>query len=356
MKKFLVSLGVASVIVGSTVWWTQQHEAVNAENVVSETQAPLVSVSVQTKAASHTATRTVAVPGTVEADQSTTLRAGVAGFVARLPIQLGQYVSAGATIATLDDTTSSLDTVDGFKSGSYQQSQIDETIARKQYTQAKKTYQSDKTTANKTSRDIAKLNAEKALIDATQAADNHIIRAPFAGVVVEKLINQGEAVRVGDPIATVAQGSKKTLRFFVDPSDAAQMTLKQSATFVLQDGTEYQVSVIRIAPLPDTMTRKVLIEAGLPKEAVSVTIATLGTVKLTLTETVTASDTFFVPLEAVTTGQNESYIFTEADGVAHKRIAYDRQMLHKVQSGIAQRRQRRIAGAKQPLQAVGGEL
>jgi len=327
MKKFLVSLGVASVVVGSTVWWSQRHETANAAPVAqTQPQTPAVMVAVQAKLASHTATRTVSVSGTVEAEQSTTLRAQVAGFVAQLPIALGQSVGVGATLAVIDDVTSSLSPEDGLRSSAYQQSQIDEMIARKRYDQAKKNYQDNKTSATKTEREIAKLNAEKALNDAIQAADTHTVRAPFGGVVAEKLVNQGDAVSVGQAIATVAQGSKKVVRFFVDPSDASKLSTKQSVKLTLSDGTEYPSVVTRIAPLPDTMTRKVLVEAMLPKEAVSVTVATLGTVRMTLTDTVSAPGNILLPLEAVTTGQNESFIFTEENGIAKKQAVIVRRI------------------------------
>ena len=322
MKKFLWSLGVASIVVGGAVWWSHRDETAQAQNLVqqsTEQMAPAVPVGVQTKAASRTATRTVSALGTVEALQSTTLRAGVSGFVTQLPIALGQSLGAGATVAVIDDTTGSLDAQNGFKSSAYQKSQLDESIARKEYDQAKKTYKSAKTSANKTDREVARLNKEKALIDAIAAADTRTVRAPFAGVVAEKFVDTGAGVSAGDAIATVVYGQATVLRFFVDQNDAVKITPKQEGVFGLPDGTEYAFTVLRRAPVADATTRKVLIEAAISKNVVNIGIGTIGTVRITFTERASTPDAVLMPIEAVTTGQNESFIFIEENGRAKRQ-------------------------------------
>ncbi len=314
-KKLLLPILIALVIIGAASYFST-HDNEKAEAQTGAAVVPSMPVTTQAASDSRTATTKLTYPGTVVADQETKLVAEASGNVASLRFALGQRVSAGASLATIDDTTSSVTPEDGFRSPAVQQAQIAEEIARKNAQQAKK----DHATNTRTVRDIAKLQYESAQIATQDALDSHTIRAPFAGVITSRLIDRGESVSAGQTVATLSATGKINVDFFVSQEELRTVSIGQSVTIVPRQGNPFVTTVTRIAPAADPVTRRFLIEVDLGALRADVPTGTIVDVALSVTRTPEQSGDILVPLASITTGQNENYLFTADGGVARKRV------------------------------------
>lgn len=319
MKRWLIFLAVAAVIIGGAAYYRSQKLA--DTGVIQEVTKRPEPVTVQTVAQSRSAVIDVTYPGTVSASQETTLNAAVAGNVVFVAAEVGRFVTVGSVIAKIDDTTGGLTVEDGWKSAAVQQAQIAEAVAKKNYGLAKRTYATDKSRANKISRDIAKLQYENAQIALQNVEDSHTVRAPFAGFVTTKSVDRGDAVSIGQPLVTLSQTGKTVARFFVDQRELAWITAGQTITIVPSgQGSEFEAKVSRVNPQADAVTRRFLVEVDLNQTQQGLRSGTVVTVHLSLNRKPENPNDIIVPLSVLTTGQNETYLFTNENGSARKHV------------------------------------
>ncbi len=100
--------------------------------------------------------------------------------------------------------------------------------------------------------------AQSALTDANQqlaiakrAADQNVVRARFAGVVVKRYHNEGDLVNgtTADPVIRVIDPARLQVKMEVPVQEAAQIALKQSATIASSVGNEAGHVVARSLPV-----------------------------------------------------------------------------------------------------------
>jgi RND family efflux transporter MFP subunit len=325
MKKRILapSFLIAALIVVAVIQYTNSDRSLAENTTASKNTASssIMPVSIQTVADSRTVMQTLTLPGMIVADQETIVTAGAAGIVATLPATLGQRVGSGATLATLDDMTGSLSTQDGYKSAAIQQAQLNVDIARKKYQQAKK----DHDTNTRTDRDIARLQYESAQLTLTNLTDTHVVRAPFAGVITSVAVERGESVAAGQTLATVSATGRMRVRFFVDQAEYDRLALGQEVTLMPKTGDSVTVRISRRSPQAESATRRFAIEADVV--GTQLAAGTLIDVQVVLTQTPEQTGNILLPLSALTTGQNEQYLFTESDGIAHKQVVTVRRIL-----------------------------
>ena len=146
--------------------------------------------------------------GLVEAVHQSTISAQTAGEIVELPFDVNDYVPKGALIVRLDDKR--------------QKAQLDQAIASEAQARAKLAdAESDyrrkqqlfkkkvlgKATLDKAETELksARAGLELAQAQLAQAREQWEytrVRAPFAGVMIERLVEIGEHARIGTPLAT----------------------------------------------------------------------------------------------------------------------------------------------------------
>jgi len=102
--------------------------------------------------------------------------------------------------------------------------------------------------------------------DATRARlDDHTIRAPFDGSVVERLVQVGEAVNVNQPVARMVDTSRLRIVFYVNERDIA--SFPAGSVFRLRlpaaPGKVFEVPVVHVARAADEATRLFRVEGEL---------------------------------------------------------------------------------------------
>ena len=141
-------------------------------------------------------------PAVIEAGKSSTLTFQVSGLLTRFPVREGQRIRRGTVIARLDDRR-------------YRNSV---NSARAQYASANSEYQSARrllaedaiariaVDQRRAQRDVAQAQLDSARKDLSDT----MLRAPFSGIVAEKLVEQFENVSPNQDIVTFLSTSDQT--------------------------------------------------------------------------------------------------------------------------------------------------
>jgi RND family efflux transporter MFP subunit len=199
------------------------------------------------------------------------IRAEVAGRMISISVDAGQRVAQGETLGKIDDTAI-LDDVLSARSA--------KTSAELSATQAQRELERARTLVKAgaiAERDVeaaerAALQAVSALEDAKarlmareKALANTTLRAPFAGVVSERVVNAGDVVTPGAALFTVVDPASLRLEASV-PAMAAQQVKVGAPVELAVTGfptQRFNARVTQVNPVADAVTRQVRIIATL---------------------------------------------------------------------------------------------
>ncbi len=138
-----------------------------------------------------------------------------------------------------------------------------------------------------------------------QLADTRL-RAPFDGVVQERLANAGEFLSSGSPVVTLVRVDPLRLRVEVPERDAAKVRVGQTVRIHLEGYTNaYASELKRTSPALNSRTRMLLVEADFPNPG------TLRAGSLARTEIVVepAKPALAVPADALVTFAGTEKVF-----------------------------------------------
>jgi RND family efflux transporter MFP subunit len=113
----------------------------------------------------------------------------------------------------------------------------------------------------------AEVRVAGAEADAARARlERHVIRAPFDGAVVERLVQTGEAVNVNQPVARMVDVSRLRVVFYVNERDVGSFPEGTEIALRLPavPGKVFMAPVRHVAPASDEATRLFRVEAELP--------------------------------------------------------------------------------------------
>lgn len=199
----------------------------------------------------------VEMPATVRPAERATIAARLPGTIATLSVKLGQSVTAGETLLTLN---------------------VPEIEARLRQTQAQLA-EAERNAARQRTLVASGVNPPDSLRDAedrlkfTQAAVAEAeaqlayatVRAPFAGVITEKKVLPGDLAAPGIPLFVLE--STQRLRAEGTVPEKAAATLRPGATVavLLDDATDPVLGTIdEISAAADALSRSVLVKVALP--------------------------------------------------------------------------------------------
>jgi membrane fusion protein (multidrug efflux system) len=153
--------------------------------------------------------KTLAVTGSLEADQRTDLAANASGRVVRTFVERGDHVKAGAIIAQLDARAASLTQSEAqanVKSLDEQLAAVraecardDALLAKGAISQAEYDRQASQCRTQTASEEAARVR----ISEAARVVQDAAIRAPFAGVISERYVNVGDYVTASSKVVTL---------------------------------------------------------------------------------------------------------------------------------------------------------
>lgn len=214
----------------------------------------------------------VVLTGSLDPAQTADVRAQVPGTVVGLRVDRGQPVARGQVMAAID-AQGIRSQAAGAQAG-VAAAQAGLALARRQLESARTLYQAGAMSeiefrGAQTQYEAAEAQLAAARSQATaagEAAGRTTIRAPFAGEVSKRQVNEGEAVNPGQTLFTVVNSSVLELAGQIPVDEAARVRVGQPATFTLDayPGREFRGTVARIEPTADPATRKLGVYLRLP--------------------------------------------------------------------------------------------
>lgn len=219
--------------------------------------------------------QTVPVIGRVVSDKAGRVAAQGAGAVVRLHVQVGDRVKAGQLLAELDVATKMAEA--RVLESQMVTARADLEIARAELTMRRQELQRQtqlqksgafsksrfETAEQELLKAQSRIHRDEAII-ATRRASADVIRleierarikAPFDGVVTDKMTEAGSYLRIGDPVVKLL--SDRQLEIEADVPAARLVGIKPGyrVRAVLEDDTELSANVRSILPVENPMTR-----------------------------------------------------------------------------------------------------
>lgn len=196
--------------------------------------------------------RFVSVYGRTEPARTVTLKAETGGRVAGVNTERGAYVKRGGALVTLDLRD--------------REAQLER--ARAEVKAAKMTFDAEEKLKHESFASETRLAQASAALETAKAELKRIevdlantqLKAPFNGALQERLVEAGDYVAIGDPIATFVDVDTLIITGSVSETERADLDVGSKATAKLVTGQEATGTVRYIAPVADEATRTFRIE------------------------------------------------------------------------------------------------
>ncbi|MCG8433890.1 MAG: efflux RND transporter periplasmic adaptor subunit [Gammaproteobacteria bacterium] len=246
---------VAALMAGATILWMLSgigNGPQQQSNGVTETAAlDLPSVRISTQAAERVA-RHINVYGRVEPAREITMSAETNGRIVSVEAQRGANVNQGDVIVRIDIRD---------RKAQLKRAQAEIEKARIEYAaQERLKNQSfvSETGLAQAMADLEAAKAERLRIEIDIA--NTEIRAPFGGALQDRLVEVGDYVASGDPVATFVDNTTLIVTGTIAEQEHANVSVGDEAEAVLITGEAAKGRIRYISPVADQATRTFSIE------------------------------------------------------------------------------------------------
>jgi membrane fusion protein (multidrug efflux system) len=229
--------------------------------------APIKVAAVVAKAES--VPRLLPLTGTLKPSAESAVAANANGRVSRTLVERGSVVAKGAPLVILDQRVASLTAAEARANleGIRSQKQLaDSTCERnrrlfQRHIITAEEFEKADSTCRVQSQSLAA--AESRQRQATVGLADATVRAPFAGVVVERFVNVGEYVTANTKIVELVQNDPVRLELVAGEEDAAAVRVGQTVSFEVKamPGQNFTATVRYVAPSLREATRDLVFEA-----------------------------------------------------------------------------------------------
>ena len=267
----IAALLVAALVIAGA-WWMFGNNAkpADAGGAKGGKQAPTVTVIVPGR---QSVDRMISATGNLAARREMPVGvAGEGGMVSAVLVEPGQWVGAGQVLATIDrrvqsQQAASLDAQIAVAEADARlaQSELERAqalVARGFISKA----DIDRKTATRDSA-RARVNVARAQFQQSQASNARLdIRAPAAGLILERKVEPGQVVSAGSGMLfRMAKGGEMEMLARLGENDLARMTVGQQAS-VTPVGTaqDFKGQIWQVAPVIDPQTRQGIARIAVP--------------------------------------------------------------------------------------------
>lgn len=315
-KPILLSLaGATAVAVLALMLWPSAESPAQAEAAAPAPPPAVVEVAV---AEERESSGTAWVPASVVSRNDARLAGEIAGrllFVA----EVGTDIAAGDVVARVDDETLRLDLRDAEAVVGRRQAELDQARRQVERLRALKNdklvaaSQLDEVEATMEIRRRELAQAEVARDRARHRLARSVVRAPHAGVVVERLAQVGEYLQEGQAVARFVQTAQIELSARAPAALAERLAAGQSVP-VRQDGQTHEARIRAVVPAADQVSRQV--ELRLVLDEGRWLVGSAAEVALPQAD---AHLAVVVPRDALVLRPDGTYVFrVRADGTAER--------------------------------------
>lgn len=211
-------------------------------------------------------------PGRITSRTDALVSAKVMGTVTQLMAKAGEMVKQGESLAVVD--TSDIQSRIHQAEGARAQAQAALSVAESNYKRFKTLY--EKNACSEVELEQAEMqyrtakgalkSARGAVEEARAYLEYAHVKAPFDGIVVERMTNLGDFAAPGKPLFRLVDNASLTFECTVSEGDAVNIEKGTSATVQLDTADKFvQGTVEEISGGSDTYTHTVTVRIGLPQ-------------------------------------------------------------------------------------------
>ena len=220
--------------------------------------APQSKVRVRTQTAEEIV-RTIVVNGKTAPARIVELSAETDGRVELIGAERGANVERGGTIAKLDERD---------RSARLAQAQATVKQREVEYEGRLKLQSASYVSEAQLQEAIAQLEAAKTeLRRAELDLEYMVVRAPFDGALQSRIVEIGDFLKIGDPIATFVDNRTIIVAANVSEFDARHVAVGESAEARLATGEQVRGTIRYVAPVADEATRTFAVELEIDNQA-----------------------------------------------------------------------------------------
>jgi len=224
-----------------------------------------MSVTVRTSTA-RTLPRQVVANARTEPDRVVEVKAETDGRVVTIGVERGAFIREGSPIVELS-----------MRDRAARLAETEALIRQRELE-----YEADVKLRNERFVSEAQLAGSEALLVSARSARERIlldiahtkIQAPFDGVIYDRLVEIGDYVGVGDPIAQLVDADPLIVVGNLNERDIGSFKVGASGTATILGGREVQGRVRYLAPVADESTRSFRIELAVPNPDRNLTVGT----------------------------------------------------------------------------------
>jgi multidrug efflux system membrane fusion protein len=220
--------------------------------------APQSKVRVRTQTAEEVV-RTIVVNGKTAPARIVVLSAETDGRVELIGAERGANVERGGTIARLDERD---------RSARLAQAQATVKQREVEYEGRLKLQSASYVSEAQLQEAIAQLEAAKTELRRAQLDLEYMaVRAPFDGALQSRVVEIGDFLKMGDPIATFVDNRTIIVAASVSEFDARHVAVGESAEARLATGEQVRGTIRYVAPVADEATRTFAVELEIDNQA-----------------------------------------------------------------------------------------
>jgi multidrug efflux pump subunit AcrA (membrane-fusion protein) len=187
-------------------------------------------------------------------------------------------------------------------------------------TQMEATRQQYESARNAAAQQYQALQAARARVTlAHKALADTVVRAPFAGLIAERLVSVGDFVTSGTKVAVVVRVDQLRVQLTVPEQFVAAVGVGQPVSFEVDayPNRQFVGHVRYVSPALESNQRALTVEAVVPNPSRELKPGLFATVRVELPKRTPA---LLVPADAVRTTSGTSRVFVIADNRAQERI------------------------------------
>ncbi len=212
------------------------------------------------------------VPGTVMASQQIQLGSRLSGYLRGLQVHVGEAVHAGQLLFQVDPAD--VDSQVAQAQASLAQAEANFADAQSNYDRFQKLYAAQAIPQKQWDQVRSQYQMAKAQVAAARAGTGSAaaqlryarVSAPFAGVITEKFLQNGDLVAPGHPVLSLA--NPRVLEVDCSVGSAAFATLHVGQSLIiLEDGKSLTATVRDLVPVADPVTHSHLVKLSLPTDS-----------------------------------------------------------------------------------------
>lgn len=266
--------------------------------------------------------RTLQVVGTLAAQNEATIAAQVAGQLEKNLVDLGDRVKAGQEIALID--TTSYDALAAASAANLTRANASAANAAQNLKRIQDLQKDKIASASDLDTAVAEAARTRAEVKAAEANDavarlavnRSRVKAPFDGIVAQRLVSPGDYLAIGTPIARLVKTDPLRLQLEVPERESTAVRAGEGVrVFVEGDTNIYRGQLTRIAPAIRTDNRMLPVEADVPNPG-NLRAGLFVRAQIIITE---PKETLSVPAYAITTFAGLEKVVTIKDGKAAEK-------------------------------------